>query len=275
MVTAELDYAPWNAAIDSIHNAMIGAGKDASTLLQDQAKLLLRKIVDYTPPPGRGNAAKELGERAISNDLHSLISEAPPELFNDIGSRYGVKNVEAPLIKKDGSELRLVWDNLVANPDNLPAIHNVYRKKNGRPVKTRQVQGQWRAKIVVEKGVREPYIRKAQGNLGRWKAKWAIHGAKLGDKFPAWITRHFPYAEAHTTHKFEVGGESGPLLVVSGKGPDFQRNLARIQDAMRFRIKQIAKLTQLILSNYSKAVASGMKAEAQAHKLKAQGEEAG
>ncbi len=118
-----------------------------STIIVDEQRRLVKQIVNFTGPIPKGGA-KQIGENAVRADLESLISEAPPSLVDDIGSRYGVKDIEAPFIRKDGEEIRLVWENLTVNPGNLPALHNQYRNKNGRPGRRKSVEGQWRARML-------------------------------------------------------------------------------------------------------------------------------
>jgi hypothetical protein len=271
MLTVATDYAPFTAQVDALYNAFVAKGResDAQTVLQDQTRLLVRKIAEFTPPPKLNSGALKMGEQAISNDLNGLISEAGPKLFDEIKAQYGTRNVEAPIINTKGEEIRLVWGSLTDNADQLPDLHNQYRRKWGRARKARQARGQWRAFVVVPKGMRDPYIKKVQQNVGRWKAKWALIGRKLGDeRWPAWIKRHFEYAEKHVTFELDLDNKENPSITFGGRGPDFKREERRIRDALRSRIKIMAKNIRHILNDYADVATKGQKIAQRAKRWK-------
>jgi hypothetical protein len=272
MLTVATDYAPFTAQLDALYNAFVAKGResDAQNVLQSQTRLLVRKIAEFTPPPGLNSAALAKGEQAISNDLHGLISEAGPKLFDAIKAEYGTKNVEAPWKDAKGEDLGLVWENLTDDLSQLPELHNRYRRKNGRARKPRQSQGQWRAFIVVPKGgTREAYIKKVFTHVGRWKAKWALVGKKLGDeRWPAWIKRHFDYAEKYVTFTPDLDNRENPSITFGGRGPDFRREEVRIRDAFRSRIKIISKHIRHILNDYADVQTKGQKIAQRAKRWK-------
>jgi hypothetical protein len=278
MLTVATDYAPFTAQLDALYNAFVAKGResDAQNVLQDQTRLLVRKIAALTPPPGLNSAALKMGENAIKNDLEGLIAEANPELFDSIKAEYGTKNVDAPFTNKKGEEKRLIWENLTDDVGQLPELHNRYRRKWGRARKARQAQGQWRAFVVVPHGgTREAYIKQVQKNVGRWKAKWALVGKKLGDeRWPAWIKRHFEYAEKYVTFTADLDNRENPSITFGGRGPDFRREEVRIRDAFRSRIKIISKHIRHILNDYADVQTKGQKIAQRAKRWKEEEPEA-
>ena len=252
MVTTTIDYAPFNAAMDEVYNAMIGAGKDsdAQNLVWMETKRLALNIVRDTPPPklAGGEAA---GKAAITKDLYSLISEAPPEMLDRISAKYGTSEVETWHTKKGGEQEKIRWEHIARSVEELPDLHNKYRGKRGRPYRLKKVQGQWKSRIVVDKGIREQYIKRVQANLGRWKAKWALCAFHLGATIPKWISRHFDYVAARgAVYQPNLEDKLHPNIVFGGSGPDFKRNQALIERAIKIRAKAMSKRAALMLSDY-------------------------
>jgi hypothetical protein len=226
---------------------------------------LTRTIVNFTPPiPSVG--ARQIGENAVKNDLNSLISEAGPQLLDSIGSQYGLKDIDAWHTSQSGNRLHLLWDNLVVNPARLPELHNQYRNRRGRiPRDPNLGSGIWSSRIVVEKGQRAEYIAQVQSHVGRWKAKWAYGAAQLGDRYPAWIARHFGYVANKATFRPELTGDK-PTITFGGSGPNFAQDKGKIQAAIKFRVKAITNRIKIVVSGYAKEVAQGVRVTTQAHK---------
>ena len=132
---------------------------------------------------------------------------------------------------------------------------------------------EWRARIVVEKGIRQPYVDKIKSHVGRWKAKWAYAAAQLGDsKYPQWIARHFGYVSSNTVFQADLASET-PFIVFGGRGPNFAQDKSKINGAVKFRVQTILKRIKLVVSGYAKNVADGIRIQTQAHKHKPEAEE--
>ncbi len=132
MLTADIDTTRFNDVMGSLHDALIGQGKDVSTLLKDEHKRLTRTIINFTPPiPATG--AKQRGELAVKKDLYSLISEAGPELIDRVGSKHGLQNID-DWTSGVGGKTHILWDHLDPNGTNLTELHNLYRDSGtGKP----------------------------------------------------------------------------------------------------------------------------------------------
>jgi hypothetical protein len=265
MFPVEIDTRKLNEVLHDLREALIGQGKDVSTILQDEHRRLTRTIVNFTPPiPSKG--AQTIGEKAVRNDLKALISEAGPGLIDSIGAQYGLKDIDAWRTQKGGKTMRLLWDNLALNPAMLPELHNQYRNHLGRIPKMPNLgSGVWSSRIVVEKGRRDTYIAQVQSHVGRWKAKWAYGAAQLGDRYPAWITRHFGHIASKATFRPELTGDK-PTITFGGSGPNFAQDKGKIQGAIKFRVKAITNRIKIVASGYAKEVAQGVRITTQAHK---------
>jgi len=141
-----------------------------------------------------------------------------------IGSKYGLTNIDAWGKDKDGNKLHYQWDNLVISPSNLPALHNQFRGPEGRPYRVKTRKGEWKSRIVVEKGQRAEYIKLVQSHVGRWKAKWAYAAWRLGDEFPAWIARHFDYVSRKAPFTAKLEGPN-QFIEFGSSGVNFRKDI--------------------------------------------------
>src|SRR5216684_3910545 len=65
--------------LESLRDALIGSGQDATNLVRDEAKHLSRTISKFIPPMGAG--AKQVGEHAVETGIKAVFSEAQPTLI--------------------------------------------------------------------------------------------------------------------------------------------------------------------------------------------------
>ncbi len=261
IITVDVDTSKFEAALEAVANALVGDGKDVQNLLVDEHRKLTRTIVNFTPPiPASG--ARQFGELAVKKDLYSLISEAEPALIDRIGSKYGLKDIDT-WTASPGGKVHVLWENLNPSGSNLADLHNWYRNAStGRPGRRRSRLGEWRSRIVVEKGIREPYVNLVQSHVGRWKAKWAYAAAQLGDKYPAWISRHFTHVASKSKFEMNLDDKNKVFIAFGGRGPNFARDMDKINAAIKVRVKAILDRVKLILSGYSKDVAQGIRPKA-------------
>lgn len=265
--TVEIDTSRLNQVLDGLRSALIGKGKDVSTILVDEHRRLTRTIVNFTPPLPKANA-KWIGEQAVRRDLEGLISETSFRMIDSVGSEKGLKNIDTYRMI-GGQRKHLLWDRIVVNPAELAELHPQYRNARGRVPRERSLgENVWNARIMVERGNRAPYIKAVQSRVGRWKAKWAYAAAQLGDRYPAWISRHFGYASSRAT--FVVNEGENCSITFGGRGPGFARDKTKIKAAVNFRVKVILRRIKLVISGYAKEIAQGMKVSTQAHRQQAE-----
>lgn len=270
-----IDTSRAEAALWSLREAMVGKGQDAANLLRDETKLLVRTITNFVPPPRAAGNPRQVGEHAVEVSLKNLISEATPVLIDQVGAMFGLRDITTAWVTEQNKEhLNLQWANLDPTGNRLPELHKAYRdRRTGRTRMEKEVRGVWAARIVVPLGTREPYIKAVKARVGRMKATWALIGSKLGDSFPQWISRHFGavsgYAIADTSH---LNDPEKPYVIFGSRAPGNFRLRPAIKDALRFRIRAMARKAKLILSDYRADVAAGIKAQAAAHKHPQSGE---
>src|SRR5947207_7817995 len=108
IISVDVDTSRLNVVLSDLQKALIGQGKDVSTILKDEQRLLTRTIVNFTPPiPAK--QARQRGELAVQKDLFSLISEADTRLIDRIGSKYGLKDIDAWRTTPGGKQ-HLIWE---------------------------------------------------------------------------------------------------------------------------------------------------------------------
>lgn len=262
MVSLKIDTDKVVLGLDSLRDALFGQGQDASNVVQDEARLLGRTIVAFTPP--LGSNARQQGENAIERDIKNLVSEASQLLIDEIGSKYGVHDITAAYRRdKEGHDINLQWENLDPSGARLAEYHKKYRNAKGRIPSVKAIKGVWRARVVVPDGVRAAFIADVQKHVGLWKASWAELPAKLGEKFPTWIRRHL----GHSHGISDVTGlqnKLAPSVKFGSRAGGNSRIRSDIQAAVNARAKTIARRVKLILSGYNKDLARGMKAQSRA-----------
>jgi hypothetical protein len=270
MITATVDASRAKSALGSLYDALIAKGKDASHVVEDETKLLARTIVNFTPPLGMRGGARQTGEGAVSREIKNLVSEATPNLIDEVGSKYGVRNISTAYVaEKSGAKLNLLWDYLDPTGGRIEELHEQFRHDGKVPLTPREAQGVWQSRVIVPTGVRDPYIRKKQRNVGIWKATWALVAARLGDSFPNWISRHFGKRLEGTLAIVDLSklqDEMHPTITFGSRAPGNSKIRRHVQDAVQARAKAIAKKVQLILSDYKADIVQDAKAKAAARR---------
>jgi len=265
---ATIDVSRANQAMDSLREAMIGAGEDAKNLVRDETRRLAKMIAAFTPPiKGGAGSPQKVGEAAVERELKNLISEATPGLIEEISSRYGVHDIHTAYVtEKDGTHLNLKWGAIDATGAAIELYHKQNRGPDGKVKREKRPRKDvWSARVVVPFGTRGPYIDKIKARVGRWKATWALIGAKLGDKYPNWISRHFDSISGIATADIDgLNNGEKPFAVFGSAAPGNNRIRQRVQSAVSARARAMARRTKLILSGYSQDISRGMKAQARA-----------
>ena len=264
-IQVTLDSTVMNQALRSLSDAMLGAGKDITTLLVDEHRRLTRTIVNFTAPMPR-SGARQRGEAAVKRDIHSIVKETSPKLIDAIGSRYGITDVKTDYVTRKGEHVLINWDHIDPTGARLDEYHRMHLDRKGHAPRTFQRQGEWRARVMVPYGAREAYVKKIQSHVGRWKAKWAFAAAKAGDNYPKWISRHFADVAGDATGVFELQDPATGNITFGGRGMNFHANLEHVKGAMAFRAKTIMRRVKLMVNGYREDLVRGMRAQTQAHK---------
>lgn len=267
MITATIDTSALQGRLAAISDALVGQGKDASQVLCQEARLLTKTIVNFIPPiRSKWGPAKTSGEMAIRRELSNLFSEAEPKLLDEIGSRFGVKNIQTDITTASGRKQQLNWGTIDPEASRLSQWHKQNRGPRGKIKMMRKgFPNYWNARVVIPAGTKEPYIKEVQQRVGRGKASMAKGAAGLGEKFPSWISRHFgTVSDIAIADISQAQNPTQPSVTFGSRAPGIDRLKSRIQAAVRFREKVLVKRLKLIISGYSADFAKSIRANSRA-----------
>ena len=260
-MTFELNADALVLKLDSLQEALLAKGQsgDAVQIVKGEVKQLSRTIVNFIPPLGSGG--KEIGEHAVEVGIRSVFSEASPELIDEIGAHYGIRDVtKAWITNKDNSRVSLSWDNIDPLGDRIAEYHGHYRDpRTGKtpPPLPKQKGSLWAARVVVPSGTLQPYIDKVKQRVGMWKATWAFPAAQLGHHFARWISRHFGNIGDLTIYREDLNDPLRPSITIGSRFPGNFKMQSSIEQAIKVRSKAVKRRIELILSDYARQFNSG------------------
>lgn len=154
-LTVKIDDGSFSRAL---HDFAVTFKRDAKDVFKQQSKLIIRNVIDLTPPSGRskGTAAKKAGEKQVEKDLAALF----------VGVRLKGKRREQ-------------W------PD-VAAIHATrFSRKSGK----RLTRGQ-KAAYYVDQSKLKTLLTKLKAQVGKLASGWVAAFVRLGGSVPVWIARH-------------------------------------------------------------------------------------
>lgn len=186
--------------------------KDAATLLRDQARNFIRRVVDITPPAtGKADAsARKHGEAAVRADLRRIFTPKDrgflqyiEKLGHDSGqlkfnAEHGGSVGEWHLHRKDGTPYVIAYDVILWSRDGLVGFHEKRRTANGRvSTASRHVTTGTRTKdarnldrAFVPKDNFAWFERRVLARVGLLAGGWNKAAQELGTRLPAWVRRH-------------------------------------------------------------------------------------
>lgn len=255
--------------LNELHDALIGAGQpgDAATVLEDEFRLWMKQVTRLTPPRGFGTDAKKQGEDAIKRDLSKIFTPVNEELLNDIGSQFGVDGIDQWITGSKGDKLHLVWDKIDPTGKGIQDFHRAHQDNRGRVRKGLKgtAVNVWRALYVVSFADFAAYLNKILSHVGRRKAPWAMAYSRLGGAVQNWIARHFG-ASVDGAFLNDISNQTNPSITAWNWAPGIRDDERILRDSKRIRTEAMKRRLTLILSGYSKDVASRMKITRKAHK---------
>lgn len=139
--------------------------RGSEEVLQQQAKLIVKKAIDLTPPGKEGVAglaARELGEKSVESNLNKIFH---------------------PTAKKGKSTAERI--EITQNSGDMAMIHKSYRNNKGRVPRSLGA-----SRFKVWRPDFNEYMKLTKGRVGRLAHGWASAAQKLGITLPAWINRH-------------------------------------------------------------------------------------
>lgn len=262
LITIEIDASRLQRRIEELNDALIGAGRagDAATIFLDESRRFAEMAVRVTPPKNRAQ-----GEAAVARDLDRIFSYADEELLNVIGSAHGTRNIDAWFESKDKKKIHVKWNRVDPTGAGMKDFHlaNLNARGHTRNLKHDLAEdGVWTSPYMVAK---QDYIRyrdAVQSRVGRRKAAWGKSVVKLSGRLAAWINRHLGIAKGECVISYDKNNP-GSLMVNGSVGIEDDERL--IRDVVRIRSDQVGRRCRLVLSGYSKDVATGMKISRKEH----------
>ena len=188
-------------------------GKEVASSLRRGARLLAVNLAQSAPPYGKGTDARNLGEKAVQNDILRVYTPATP-----IQTRYATKQwsfkeqIQKFITKSPRLRDAILSAVNASDPERLKAIvghlptfskltfdHGVDRDviKKTRNAYGRVRKG-WKGSNVVMNAVDlSSFIRAKQDMVGLTKAAWAACALDVNadvkdalSGIPAWVKRH-------------------------------------------------------------------------------------
>lgn len=275
-LTGEIDTRQFNAQLNALSDALIGKGKmgDAATVLQDGARLLIKQIMNFTPPTKHGaKNPKTQGEVAIRKDLMGGRNIGPHAKSQ--GIFFAIKpwmpqdehdQTVRLFSKKNGDTFGVEKE--LYRPQASMAVMSAHHKKHrsrrtGRVTtagsKDRQI-GRWKFidRMAVEEKTLAKYVLSQQKKVGYMRAGWmkAADSVNLKVRSP-WIKRHRFTRQGVGDSR--LVNTKQPYVIIGNRTQGIDRIRGQVQSALRARTEAMGRRIKLILSGYSKDVARGIR----------------
>ena len=158
-------------------------GKGLIQSLRDEARLLLKQVIEFTPPQGDDDSTpRTQGRNAVERDIHRAIRPIDPSFESESLN----KSITRLADERDYDALQTIYDRIGAGVKVRPfspAIHQQARASRGRvPDTTKPV-------LTPDTAELNAYVKTVQNRVGRGKGGWALAYVKLGGKPANWIRK--------------------------------------------------------------------------------------
>lgn len=264
-VDLTFDTTGLNKKIAQLHDALIGQGGDASTIIQDQARLLLKQVIKFTPPKslaqGRRAVARDINKAAtpyIDNHIQNpILRQRWADITGDENWTYSNAELEGILRDFGWKTARVeTWH---------PSLHTRVRNSRGRVGRNQNI-------FVLELSEWKRYVKDIQSRVGRMIAAWAATYVKLGGTVPTWIEKHLAGGVRGGIIASTLGtGTDKPSITFTNRARGIRQIERRFADALRVRGEAITKHIKGVLSGYSAEWKAGIRITKQARKAAAAG----
>lgn len=183
-IHAEADIREFEAALVRFQNATQLGWPE---VIKMQARLLVERLIEWTPPFGSDKAAQRKGQKAVNSDIRRVFVDFCGFEFRDLSIQKAWETEDKDALArifKDSPAL----SRFTLLPVPVPQIHEGLRVKG-------RVPKRYRPRFVVMDGRRTgegkiaSYVSKVGKRVGKAKAGWLIGAKALASKFPAWITK--------------------------------------------------------------------------------------
>ena len=273
--TATVDATRFNDQIARVHSALIGAGKmgDAATVVEDETRRFLKQVMRFTPPKSLAQ-----GRKAVARDIRRAMTPVDPEFFTNPELKHRIRAIlsqgydtvtttrtnfgsikPSERQKAARTSAFVALSGLIGNANGWKkwkvrhfdrSLHTKARDNRGRVNRTKRV-------FVMEAGAHKKYVREVQSRVGLMKSGWAPALRSVGGagEIPSWVARHT------RNPGFVVNnlGNSSPSVTVGNVAKGVGQIQHFVRGALNARVNAMRRNIRLILSDYSKDVAQGMR----------------
>lgn len=205
-------------------------GMNASEVVSDQSRLLLKAAIKLTPPNSNSQ-----GRKAVYSDIARSMSPLYPENFRGPHAA----RIREMLEKKDlvGFQAFLMnqknkwksWRIETFSPD----LHRKAQNSRGRVTKSQKI-------FVAENRQWEKYVKTQQSHVGREKCGWWPAYKRLGGTLPSWITRHTEGVRGNFNDA-QLNNKSFPSFTIRNFSHGIGGSVRLIRDAIRIRGEAMEK----------------------------------
>lgn len=217
---------------DSLNTFVRQLNADADKLLREEMRLLLRDIVNLTPPTKSPKSdqvkrsAKQRGDNAVEADL------------SRVATPLDWRNIENPRLAE--AVYRRNQTVMLAIMKNMKQYRNASILANGDAIRSSHLQnrnryGRVRRKVLNQVAFLtdwQRYTRTVKSRVGFARAGWLRAAEAVGLPMPNWVRRHAGYArggfQAPTPGKLEIVATNGSVKI-----PNYQQNI--VNAAMQAR----------------------------------------
>jgi hypothetical protein len=151
MISATVNSDRHGRQIAALHNALIGTGGDASTVIHSESRLLCKQVMNLTPTPGLGQDAKKRGEESVKKDLMKLFTPVTDGVFEHVVLESSVTGIDGWLTQ---------------------ARHASIMNCNGTDLT--QAATAWRHSIEPRQDRRGARSQAQESRVGKWKAAYVV-----------------------------------------------------------------------------------------------------
>ena len=204
-MSIELDTTNFQSALKEFRR---NSKRAAGVVLREQARGVLRKIIEWTPPGGKnatGQGAKKRGEAKVERDILKLMEP-----------------LAAPRVSANSLRAAGMFVDVASN-ESPASIHKANRSPTGRVNRT------LRPRIKIKASDLKRYIASKKKMVGFLASGWKAAAEKLGVPVPAWVARHSAAGVGVVRSSAVMIEVSATNQVVGAPRLDMER---RVQSAM-------------------------------------------
>lgn len=198
------------AFIAAVDRFLVNSKKTRVEMMKQQAKLILKTVIEWTPPASKGVTGKDAeaqGKSALAGDVAKILA----------GSKTGSKKID------------------------IAETHKRFRGSGGR-VRARLERGGKDNRFRVRETDLKRYVKEKQKKVGYLVSGWRDAASKLGVKMAKWMTRNS--APSHCIVTATANGiriEATNAAKFAGNVKDMDRRIQWAMDVQRQKIERQIK----------------------------------